>query len=172
MEMESVRTEQTGAEEHVSSQTSEPGRPQRTHGRRFSKRTRAALRFVLQMLVLVAVYCLGSALSSVLPISLPGNILGMVLLLILLAIGVIKIHHVNMACEFMLDNMSFFFIPAGVAVMGCFSLLADNALKFLFICIITTMLTFCATSYTVVSVSRFMAQRASRKLEEGSEEQR
>ena len=40
----------------------------------------------------------------------------MVLLLVLLGTGLLKARHVGDACDCLLDNMSLFFIPAGVAI--------------------------------------------------------
>ena len=88
-----------------------------------------------------------------------GVVLGMVLLLVLLGTGLLKARHVGDACDCLLDNMSLFFIPAGVAIMGCVSLLEGNALKFALVCVITTVIVFLATSYTVMLVSRLTAKR-------------
>ncbi|WP_241963570.1 CidA/LrgA family protein [Gordonibacter sp. 28C] len=115
---------------------------------------------LVQLSVVVAVYAAGCALASVLPVSLPGNIVGMVLLLVLLGTGLLKGKHVGRACTCLLDNMSLFFIPAGVAIMGCFSLLEGNVLKFALVCAVTTVLVFLATSYTVIAVSRLMERRS------------
>ena len=71
----------------------------------------------------------------------------------------LKARHVGDACDCLLDNMSLFFIPAGVAIMGCVSLLEGNALKFALVCVITTVIVFLATSYTVMLVSRLTAKR-------------
>ena len=120
---------------------------------------------LVQLAVVVAVYAAGCALAAVLPISLPGNIVGMVLLLVLLGTGLLKGKHVGRACTCLLDNMSLFFIPAGVAIMGCFSLLEGNVLKFALVCAVTTVLVFLATSYTVVAVSRLMARRGAAGVE-------
>ncbi len=112
------------------------------------------------------VYAAGCALASVLPIHLPGNIVGMVLLLVLLGTGLLKARHVGDACDCLLDNMSLFFIPAGVAILGCVSLLEGNAAKFALVCVVTTVLVFLATAYTVMLVSRLMAKRDARTADE------
>ena len=93
-----------------------------------------------------------------LPIALPGNILGMVLLLVLLGTHILKTKYISDACDYLIDNMSVFFIPAGVAIMGCFSILEAAAAKFAFVCIATTVIVFLATSYTVLFVSWIMAK--------------
>ena len=45
--------------------------------------------------------------------------------------------------------MAFFFIPAGVAIMDTFDVLARNLLPFLAVCFISTLVTFAATVFTV-----------------------
>jgi hypothetical protein len=35
--------------------------------------------------------------------------------------GILKRKHVGMACDYLIDNMSIFFVPAGVGIMGCVS---------------------------------------------------
>ncbi|CAK7035774.1 MAG: Holin-like protein CidA [Paraeggerthella hongkongensis] len=113
-------------------------------------------KILAQLVLLLGVYAAGCALASVLPITLPGNIVGMVLLLALLGTGLLKTRHVGDACTCLIDNMSLFFIPAGVAIMGCVSLLEGNVAKFALVCVATTVLVFLATSGTVVFVSRLM----------------
>ena len=48
--------------------------------------------------------------------------------------------------------------------MGCFSMLEDQALKFAFVCVATTIIVFLATSYTVIAVQRLMERRARRAV--------
>ena len=114
-----------------------------------------------QLGILIAVYEFGCVISRVLPIDLPGNIIGMGLLLICLVTGILKHKHVGMACDYLIDNMSIFFVPAGVGIMGCVSLLQGTAaIKFAFVCVVTTVLVFLSTSATVVLVQRLMEKRA------------
>ena len=120
-----------------------------------------------QLGVLIVVYEFGCAISSMLPIDLPGNIIGMGLLLTCLVTGILKRKHVGMACDYLIDNMSIFFVPAGVGIMGCVSLLQGAAaLKFAFVCIVTTVLVFLSTSATVVLVQRLMEKRAASATKE------
>lgn len=125
--------------------------------------SKRGIRILAQLVLILGVYAAGCALASVAPITLPGNIVGMVLLLVLLGTGLLKTKYVSDACEALIDNMSIFFIPAGVAIMGCFSLLEGNAAKFALVCIVTTVLVFLATSYTVIAVSRLLERKSQRR---------
>lgn len=111
---------------------------------------------LIQFLIIVGFYYLGNVLALALPVKIPGNIVGMVLLLAALMIGLVKAHNIDKACSFLIDKMALFFLPAGVAIMGCFGLLEGVYLKFALICLITTVIVYAATSYTVVAVSRTM----------------
>lgn len=115
-----------------------------------------------QLALIVAIYYAGSFASSLLPVSIPGNISGMLLLLVCLLTGVLKTRHVGEGCRFLVDNMSLFFIPAGVAIMGCAGMLAGSVLKFAFVCVVTTVIVFLATSGTVIAVSRILERRGTR----------
>ncbi len=127
-------------------------------------------RLLLQFVLVIAIYEAGCLLASILPFSVPGNIMGMVLLLVLLLTGLLKARHVDGACNWMLDNMSLFFIPASVGIMGSMALLDGTLLKFLAICAITTVLVFVVTSYTVVAVSRLMRRFGSKAESKQDEE--
>lgn len=122
-------------------------------------------RLASQLLVLVGVYETGCLVARYLPVDIPGNILGMGLLLALLITGVLREDNIGAACDYLVDHMSIFFIPAGVGIMGCVSLLSGNVLKFAFVCVVTTVIVFLATSYTVIVTSRLMEKRAARKAD-------
>lgn len=61
-------------------------------------------------------------LASGLPI--PGNVAGMVFLTIFLVGNLISVEHVEPAAQFLVDNMAFLFVPAGVGIMSYFGVLA------------------------------------------------
>ena len=50
--------------------------------------------------------------------------------------------------------MTIFFIPAGVEIINYTGYLKDNFFVLLFICVITTLITFAATAYTVMFVTK------------------
>ena len=158
--MEQPEEASCGVGEHAP--TPDGGTPSKLE--RFRRFVKHGLLLLAQMCLVMGIYAAGCALASVLPIALPGNIVGMVLLLVLLATRVLQTKHVSDACTYLIDNMSVFFIPAGVAIMGCFSLLAGNAAKFALVCVVTTVLVFLATSYTVILVSKLLDRREARKL--------
>ena len=60
-----------------------------------------------------------------------------------------KPEHIREKSDFLLKNMAFFFIPAGVALMESFGILVRNLLPFLAVCLISTVVTFGATAGAV-----------------------
>ena len=117
-----------------------------TPKQRLQRSVKHGLLLLAQLCLIMGVYAAGCALASVLPITLPGNILGMVLLLVLLGTHILKTKYISEACDYLIDNMSVFFI------------LEAAAAKFAFVCIATTVIVFLATSYTVLFVSWIMAK--------------
>ena len=123
---------------------------------------RKVVRIVLQLALIVAVCLAGEKIAEFVPIDIPGNICSMILLLVFLAAGVIRMESISDAANFLLDNMAIFFIPAAVAIMGSFDLLAGNIVKLVAICLVTTVLVFFVTSFTVSTVANLMERHRER----------
>lgn len=140
-----------------------PGRYSRPVSETVVAAVRKVVRIVLQLGLIMAVCLAGERISDVLPIDVPGNICSMVLLLVFLVSGVIRMDSISDAADFLLDNMAVFFIPAAVAIMGSFDMLAGSILKLVLICLITTVLVFFVTSFTVSTVSNLMARGEERR---------
>lgn len=98
---------------------------------------------LLKQLAIFFVLCLcGQAIAQVLPFSFPASIISMVVLLILLFLKVIKEEHIGETADFLLQNMSFFFIPAAVGILQNIGLLKGKLFSFFAICLISTAVTF------------------------------
>lgn len=127
-------------------------------------------RIVLQLALIWAVCLAGEKVADVLPVDIPGNICAMVLLLVFLVSGVIRMESISEAADFLLDNMAVFFIPAAVAIMGSVDILIGSIIKLVVICLITTVLVFFATSFTVSAVAGFLARREVRSAHDAIRE--
>ena len=73
----------------------------------------------------------------------------MLLLLICLLAGILKVEHIREKSNFLLANMAFFFIPAGVNVINYLDILKASWLPLLVICLVTTVITFAATAFSI-----------------------
>ena len=118
---------------------------------------------VLQAAILFLICLLGEAIVSLFSLSFPSSVIAMILLFVLLLVGIIKRENVQEMIRFLQQNMSLFFIPSGVAIMNNISYLSQNLAAFLIICVISTIVTFAATAYTVQFVSKMMNRKGGGK---------
>ena len=94
--------------------------------------------------------------EHVLPFSFPASVIGMLLLLALLATGVMKVEHVKDKADFLLNDLPFFFIPITVSIIIHVEVVKSHLAALLVICLVSTVLTFAATVFTVRFVQRLM----------------
>lgn len=111
-----------------------------------------SLKLMLQIGLVFGVCLLGQAISAFLPIAVPGSVLSMLLLFLLLVLKLVKVEHIRQKGDFLLQNMAFFFIPAGVGILANFDAVKDSILPLLAVIVLTTILTFGATALTVRAV--------------------
>lgn len=110
------------------------------------------MRILAQIGIVLGVCLVGEIIAEVLPFPFPASVIGMVLLFILLCTRVIKPYHIQGKADFLLKNMAFFFIPAGVGILEHFDELKSSLLPFAAVCVITTVITFFAAAITVKGV--------------------
>ena len=111
-----------------------------------------------ELAIVFGVCLLCEGVVSLLPFPFPASVIGMVLLLILLLVQCLKVDHIREKSDFLLSNMAFFFIPAGVSIINYFDLLAGSLVPLLIICLASTLLTFAVTAYTV-RLTRYLINR-------------
>lgn len=117
------------------------------------------MKILLQIGVVFGLYWVSQCIEAVLPFPFPASVISLLLLLALLCLRVIKIHHVQEKANFMLENLGFFFVPVSVGIMNYVDVVWENAIPFFVICVVSTVLTFAATVWTVQGVSRLMNRR-------------
>jgi holin-like protein len=104
------------------------------------------LKEIALVLIIVAT---GDILAKVVDIPIPGSVIGMLLLLMALSVGLIKIQSLEQISEFLLSNLAFFFIPAGVGLMNVMGTVQADLLKILAIVILSTIFVMVTTGWTV-----------------------
>lgn len=107
-----------------------------------------------EALIILGIYLLGELLSSGLNLPIPGNILGMLILFILLCTKIIKVENISTVTNFLLDHLSFFFIPAGVGLMTSLGIIKSTWWQLLLVCLITTIIMIGITGIVVQAVSK------------------
>lgn len=94
-----------------------------------------------------------------LPLPIPASVIGLVLLFLCLLTGILKIGHIQEKSDFLLSNMAFFFVPAGVGMMNYFDILRKNWFSLLVICVVSTLSTFAVTAYSIRFTLKLMNRR-------------
>jgi holin-like protein len=112
------------------------------------------LKYIKQFAIILIVCFLGDFLSDSLNLPLPGNVMGMLLLLVFLLAGVVKMAMIEDTTNFMLKHLSFFFVPAGVAIMTCFSLLEGKWAALIIISFVSTVIVAVVTGLTIQTMMR------------------
>jgi len=116
-----------------------------------------------QFSIILGIYFLGELLQKAFELPVPGNILGMLILFFGLYTGVIKLEMIDRISDFLLDNLAFFFLPAGVSLITCFAVLEGKLTAVIGVSIISTVIILGVTGLTVEFVKKFL-QRKSMKM--------
>ena len=117
------------------------------------------MKIMMQIAIVFAICLLGQGIVAILPFPFPASVMGMLILFLLLLFKILKLEHIKEKTDFLLQNMAFFFIPSGVSIIENYDLLKGNIIKIFLIAIITLILTFVATAYTVSFVIKWQNTR-------------
>ena len=80
-------------------------------------------------------------------VKLPSSIIGMLLLTTFLKLGWIKLHWVQGMSDFLVANLGFFFVPAGVALMLYFDVIAAEFWPIVLASLVSTILVLVVTGW-------------------------
>lgn len=117
------------------------------------------MKIIRQIGIIFTVCWFSVVIEKVLPFSFPSSVIGMILLFICLLTGILKVEHIQEKADFLLGNMAFFFVPAGVSIINYFSILKNSAIVLLIICIVSTVITFAVTAWSVKLTVKLMERR-------------
>ena len=117
------------------------------------------MKILKQFGIIFGVCWISIVIEHYLPFSFPASVIGMILLLLCLLTGVLKIEHVQEKADFLLGNMAFFFAPAGVSIINYFDVLKSSIIPLIVICVVSTVITFAATAYSVTLTVRLLEKR-------------
>ncbi len=107
------------------------------------------MKVLKELTIILLITFLGEVLSRGLSLPLPGTVVGMLLLLVCLLLKIIKVTFIQNVSNYLLDNLAFFFLPAGVGIISSFHLLKGNTIKILVLIFISTFVVMIVTGYTV-----------------------
>jgi len=70
-----------------------------------------------QIAIILLCLLLGNVIKLILGVAVPGSVFGMIILFFLLKWNIIKKKDISDFSDFLLENMAFFFVPAGVGIV-------------------------------------------------------
>ena len=112
-----------------------------------------------QMGIIFGLYWLCQIIESVLPFSFPSSVIALIALLALLLFRVLTPEHIRETADFMQAGIAFFLIPVMVGLVNYVDIIAQNAVAFCVICLVSTVLTFAAVVWTVQLTCRLMNRK-------------
>ena len=102
---------------------------------------------IYQLAILFGFLAIGEIIIYFTGIKIPSSIIGMLLLTLSLQIGLVKIEKIRRMCDFFIENMSFFFIPPGVAIMVYFDIIKAQLIPIAIATVISTVLVLVVTGW-------------------------
>ena len=115
---------------------------------------------LFKQLTIVFLICMaGEVMAAVLPFPFPAAVVALLIMLGLFISGVLKPESVQELAEYLLANMAFLFVPSGVAILDEYASIQGNVLQLLIVMVVSLVITFAVTAYTVTGVIHLMERR-------------
>lgn len=123
------------------------------------------MKVLRQLSLILAIWAVGEYISHFISeiVAIPGSIIGMILLFLLLQFKLIRVEQIKEVSNFFLDNLAFFFVPAGVSLISSLDIIKENALILIAIIVITTAIVMYVTAYVVEKTIK-IKERKSEKI--------
>lgn len=118
---------------------------------------------ILQCAVLFAFLALGELTVWLTGVPVPSSIIGMLFLAASLKAGWVRLESVDKVADFLVRNLGFFFVPAGVGVMRCFGIIRDQWIPIVGATIISTFIIIAVTGW----IHQFIRRSLSRNNSQG-----
>lgn len=107
-----------------------------------------------QIAILLGICLAADLISAAMPFPFPTNVTAMAILLILLFTGLVKLDWVEKISNVLINNMQIMFIPSACSLMISYKNVLGHLASFIFICVISTLITWLVTCYTIVLVTK------------------
>ena len=102
-----------------------------------------------EFMLIFTINYVGMLLSKILHLPLPGTIVSLLLLFFMLQFKILKLEKIENAGNFLLLNMTIFFMPPTVKIIDSYELLEKDLFKIIVIIIVSTFLTMGITGKVV-----------------------
>ena len=121
------------------------------------------MKIIVQVGIIFAVCWISQIIEKILPFEFPATVIGMILVFLLLAAKVLKVEHIREKSDFLLSNMAFFFLPAGVSIINYIDVLKSSVVQLVIICVVSTVVTFAVTAYSMKLVVYLMNRKEAKR---------
>ena len=102
-----------------------------------------------EFMLIFTINYVGMLLSKILHLPLPGTIVSLLLLFFMLQFKILKLEKIENAANFLLLNMTLFFMPPTVKIIDSYDLLEKDLVKIIIIIVVSTFLTMGITGKVV-----------------------
>lgn len=113
---------------------------------------------IVQCAVLFAFLALGELVVYLTGIPVPSSIIGMLLLAAALKLKIVRLEWVDKMSDFLIKNLAFFFVPAGVGLMRCMGLIADQWMPIVAATVVSTFVIIAVTGWCHQLARRLLSQ--------------
>lgn len=107
-----------------------------------------------QLAVLWAIYWASNWFVAAAGLPVPGNVVGVIVLFTLLCLDVIKLKYVELATDFLLKHLVFFFVPIAVGLMEWGQVFHDYGLTLLIAIVASAVLPLLAVGFVSQALYR------------------
>ena len=127
------------------------------------------MRILKQMGFIFGICLVGQIIAELIPVPFPGSVMSMVLLFILFMLNWANPEKLKNVNDFLLENMSFFFVPSAVSIITKYDLIKNSIVQILIICVVSFVVTFAVTAYTVTFVMKIQERFRRKRIGSGDE---
>lgn len=107
------------------------------------------MKILIQTGIIFLICAAAELLTAFLPFAFPGSVMAMVLLFLFFFLKWLKPNFMRETIDFLLNNMALFFVPATVGIIQYYSSIKSVILQIILICLISTVIIFAVTAYTI-----------------------
>ena len=112
------------------------------------------MKYLRQFAIILFISLLGELLRILIPLSIPASVYGLVLMLVALTTGMLKVHQVKAAADFLIEIMPVMFIPAGVGLLESWPALQPIWVPIVLITLLTTVIVMAVTGQVAQKIIR------------------
>ena len=127
------------------------------------------MRILKQIGFIFGICLVGQIIAELKPVPFPGSVMSMVLLFILFMLNWANPEKLKNVNDFLLENMSFFFVPSAVSIITKYDLIKNSIVQILIICVVSFVVTFAVTAYTVTFVMKIQERFRRKRIGSGDE---